>query len=252
MSPQEQSPPVPMHPLLARQYQISRILEYVATHDSLTGLLNKDAWKANIEERIDEGEPFGVAFMDMNSFKRINDEHGHDRGDQVLKEFGEFLASRFHRSGDVLSHERLIAEPDTENTDPSSTLSRWAGDEFGFTFSISDGDRRGIDPATGKTLTVAERVEAEAVYLRAAIAEFVAMQPDDIRKLDFDVSIGTAYWDPGQPVSADQLFSIVDKAMFANKAASKEALEAALPLRKRIAKNLGERLLGYAGFHSRR
>jgi GGDEF domain-containing protein len=212
-----------MHPLLERQMVIAQMFEYVATHDALTGLLNKEAWKSDIEDRINEGQAFGIVFMDMNSFKRINDEHGHDRGDQVLRAFGAFMTSRFNRTGDTLSHERSFFDPESpESVSHSNTLSRWAGDEFGFTFSLSADSRRGIDPRTGEQLTVADRVARESDYLKSVIAEFVAAQPDDIKALDFDISIGSAFWDPENPVSGEQLFNDVDEAMFDHKEAIKE------------------------------
>ena len=56
--------------------------------DGLTGMLNRRALSARIDE-LDEqarltGEPVGIVIGDLDHFKRVNDEHGHARGDSVL------------------------------------------------------------------------------------------------------------------------------------------------------------------------
>lgn len=67
-----------------------------AEEDHLTGLPNRRAFEAVFEEefRIARAstEVLCVAFCDIDHFKRINDEHGHDAGDRVLKVVAECLA----------------------------------------------------------------------------------------------------------------------------------------------------------------
>ena len=57
--------------------------------DHLTGLPNRRAFEARLEREVvaarANGEPLCVAFCDIDRFKRINDTHGHDAGDRVLK-----------------------------------------------------------------------------------------------------------------------------------------------------------------------
>ncbi|MES2535870.1 MAG: GGDEF domain-containing protein [Pseudomonadota bacterium] len=61
---------------------------FLATHDELTGLLNRRAIVEGGERELDVatrlGRPFCVAFIDIDFFKKINDELGHDTGDVVL------------------------------------------------------------------------------------------------------------------------------------------------------------------------
>lgn len=64
-----------------------------ATHDPLTGLLNRTALTRHLEHHTLHELPYPVAVMllDLDYFKLINDEHGHSVGDQVLKRFAALL-----------------------------------------------------------------------------------------------------------------------------------------------------------------
>jgi PAS domain S-box-containing protein/diguanylate cyclase (GGDEF)-like protein len=65
-------------------------LEHLAHHDALTGLPNRRAWDAELARAIacaeHSGQPLAVAVIDLNGFKEINDGHGHDAGDRLLKQ----------------------------------------------------------------------------------------------------------------------------------------------------------------------
>jgi diguanylate cyclase len=67
-----------------------------AEQDHLTGLPNRRAFEATLREETlvarDCGETLSVAFCDIDHFKKINDTHGHDAGDRVLKFVGGLLA----------------------------------------------------------------------------------------------------------------------------------------------------------------
>lgn len=64
--------------------------------DYLTGLPNRRAFEALLEkhyaEARDTGESLSVAFCDIDDFKRINDSHGHEAGDRVIKAIADTLA----------------------------------------------------------------------------------------------------------------------------------------------------------------
>ena len=88
-------------------------LEELALVDPLTRLANRRHTEANLRRRIEEfnryGWPFGVLYIDIDRFKRINDQHGHNIGDKVLK-----LAS--------LTLQNSLR--------PFDFLGRWGGEEF--------------------------------------------------------------------------------------------------------------------------
>ncbi len=73
--------------------------------DQLTGLFNRGAFERRIQEleRADAplAEPIGVVLLDIDHFKGVNDELGHDRGDDVLRSVAETLAAHV-REGDEL------------------------------------------------------------------------------------------------------------------------------------------------------
>ena len=88
----------------ARLYQ--RQIEHLATHDPLTGLLNRYSLYDRLEHAITcsrrDGTQTGVLFMDLNRFKQINDSLGHDRGDMLLEEIAKRL-TRSVREGDTVA-----------------------------------------------------------------------------------------------------------------------------------------------------
>jgi diguanylate cyclase (GGDEF)-like protein/PAS domain S-box-containing protein len=86
---------------------------YLSRHDPLTGLLNR----RSMQERLDEealrnrraGGGYATIMVDIDKFKRFNDEHGHECGDQVL---------------------RLTAETMSSTLRATDSLGRWGGEEF--------------------------------------------------------------------------------------------------------------------------
>tara|TARA_R110001606_G_scaffold29539_3_gene92002 strand:+ start:391 stop:2178 length:1788 start_codon:yes stop_codon:yes gene_type:complete len=84
----------------------------IARTDTATGLMNRLGFDAELEKAIhaakETGKPFGVAFIDVDRFKQINDRFGHAAGDKVLTAVGR----------------RLNELPDV------FAVARWGGDEF--------------------------------------------------------------------------------------------------------------------------
>jgi diguanylate cyclase (GGDEF)-like protein len=70
-------------------------LERLATLDSLTGVPNRRAMEQELQiavaEHRREGTAFGLAMLDLDHFKSINDEHGHEAGDEVLIAFARLV-----------------------------------------------------------------------------------------------------------------------------------------------------------------
>lgn len=88
-------------------------LQKIALFDPLTELGNRRYAEMNLTARFDEmrryGWPFGVLFMDIDHFKAVNDVHGHDIGDEVLK---------------------MVAKTLLNNVRSFDTVNRWGGEEF--------------------------------------------------------------------------------------------------------------------------
>jgi diguanylate cyclase (GGDEF)-like protein len=80
----------------------NRLLEELALTDSLTGLPNRRAiveWAGRqLNSASRHGFSFWAVMADLDNFKSVNDTHGHDSGDEVLKKFGEILKYHSRRS----------------------------------------------------------------------------------------------------------------------------------------------------------
>ncbi len=72
-------------------------LRHEANHDGLTGLLNRIGFRQQIGavmNRADTGEEHvGLLFVDLNDFKNVNDVHGHEAGDELIRQAAERLSS---------------------------------------------------------------------------------------------------------------------------------------------------------------
>lgn len=95
-------------------FLMQRELHYLAQHDSLTGLLNRRAFRRQAEkvwaQAAREGRSVGVLLLDLDRFKQINDEHGHLAGDAALRATGETVREFMRR--------------------PLDCAGRFGGDEF--------------------------------------------------------------------------------------------------------------------------
>lgn len=80
-----------------------------ADHDQLTGLLNRNGLRKFMLSEGFKKQRFGVAILDIDHFKKINDTYGHPAGDDVLREVSKTLSASL-REGDVVA--------------------RWGGEEF--------------------------------------------------------------------------------------------------------------------------
>ncbi|HEY9100365.1 MAG TPA: GGDEF domain-containing protein [Thiobacillus sp.] len=72
-------------------FQAAERLNVDASHDSLTGLLNRRGFEEQIERMNEDDFPAVLGVIDIDHFKKINDEYGHDAGDKALRFLGDYL-----------------------------------------------------------------------------------------------------------------------------------------------------------------
>ena len=95
-------------------------IEYLALHDSLTDLPNRflfhDRLETAVAQSVRTGNMLALLFLDLDDFKDVNDTHGHETGDALLKAVANRLKSYLRESDTVGRH--------------NTTLARIGGDEF--------------------------------------------------------------------------------------------------------------------------
>lgn len=171
----------------AQQQRLSEALQEAkqkAQKDCLTGLYNRNKAKDIIDEWFAEGHENGVLLlMDMDNFKKVNDEKGHPEGDILLKKFADLLVTQF-RGSDLKA--------------------RLGGDEF-IVFMPNKIDMEILETKL-KSFLFACRSELRKYYLEQRVS----------------VSIGIAYVD-NKINSFDELYECADAAMYVAKRRGKDA-----------------------------
>lgn len=139
-----------------------RALEDVVFLDPLTGVANRWYFQQSLEDRLAEqrrqGWPFGLLMVDIDHFKRFNDQHGHLMGDRVLVSMARTLVAACR---------------------PFDLVARWGGEEFAVIALAAD--------AVG--------IVRLAARLKALVAQ--VSSGDRQRPQSVTVSIGAAMAQPG-------------------------------------------------------
>lgn len=176
--------------LLARLAEDQQVLQHEATHDRLTGLLNRAAFLDRAYERARlaraGGGRMAVAYVDLDGFKGLNDRHGHAVGDAVLVAVAERLRGSV-RADDVLA--------------------RFGGDEFTVLFG-----------APGDAVAAAHR----------ALDAFRSPVEVDGVALPVGLSVGIATSDGGV-ADVDELLRHADRALYDAKARGRGRVEVHQP-----------------------
>jgi len=172
---------------ITTQKEQQKQLEHIAHHDALTGLLNRVLLSDRLNQEMIQsrrrGQKLAVVFLDLDGFKAVNDQHGHEIGDQLLVQ----IAGRLRQS---------LREGDT--------IARLGGDEF------------------VAVMTDLEDASAAMPFLNRilqAVAQPVVVNGES---LQVSASLGvTVYPQEEEEVDADQLLRQADQAMYQAKLAGK-------------------------------
>jgi diguanylate cyclase (GGDEF)-like protein len=153
--------------------------------DYLTGVNNRNKLETYLKEKIStstEDKTFSAIMIDLNSFKSINDNFGHDMGDNALRVFAKLLNSCI-RANDFIA--------------------RFGGDEFFIVLDISD------------------RIALEEIVRRINVCVEKYNESNDYPyKLDF--SMGYAVYDYHSHMKVEEFQKQIDILMYKNKQANKE------------------------------
>lgn len=181
-----------------------------ATYDRLTGLHDLLSFEFELDHLITKmpGE-FSLMYVDLDGFKKINDEQGHAAGDEVLKHTSDLLRNLTRTKPDI---------NDPRRRDVVS-IARIGGDEFVLLFP---------EVNSQETLDIIQnRLQSE------------------LHSHGIEASMGGKTHEENE--SAKDLRNSADKKMLENKNYRDRLRYESLPRRKRIAANLGNRALRYAG-----
>lgn len=155
----------------------ARLHEAVASQamsDALTGLPNRRALDIRLEENVQRAaryeRQFAVIMMDLDGFKAINDQYGHGTGDQILRQYAQFITSA-QRASDFLARyggdELLMLLPET-GLDAAQHAAEHIRDRMsGFEFTLPDGNKYKLTVSGGIAIFPTHATSA-ADLLRAA------------------------------------------------------------------------------------
>ncbi len=165
----------------------------LAMVDGLTGLFMRRYFDARIEEEIERskryGTPFSVVMMDVDDFKKLNDEHGHLIGDRVLRSIANTVKAQL-RGVD--------------------TASRYGGEEIAVILPRSD---------MVSSYNVGERI-------RAAIADSrITTDSEPPKVLTVTASFGVASYPESKAVDGEDLIRRADRALYRAKKTGKNRVE---------------------------
>lgn len=160
--------------LILELHSFQRLTEYQANHDLLTGLLNRKAFEDKVENTIEKTKESALLFIDVDTFKSINDTYGHHVGDYVLVE----IATRMQ-----------------ERVSKQASIGRISGDEFIIFFPNY------------------QEKEAVIKVAKALHQGFVSSYECDEFKIHITLSIGITYY-PEHGTTYDELCLKADMAMY--------------------------------------
>jgi len=142
-------------------------IKYQATHDSLTGLVNRNRFseivKDSVESSRDRGELCAVAFMGLDRFKNLNDSLGHKIGDKVLQ---------------------ILSKRISDDSGSGNVVSRIGGDEYAIVMKGIKSRDFAIEKVQHIMSKMREPVSIQGYELFIQVSAGMAFYPDDSSKPD--------------------------------------------------------------------
>ena len=149
-------------------------LRQLALHDELTGLSNRNSLRESIFGLVQKEQHFILVFIDLDGFKAINDNAGHERGDIELQRVGALLTAIFGPIGEV---------------------GRWGGDEF-----IAVLPNQNVEEIAERSERLISQIEEDAITVKTS-------------ELRLSASIGIAEF-PEHSDNLESLVQCADAAMY--------------------------------------
>jgi len=169
--------------LLARELRLRQRAEHelaqLAATDALTGVANRRMLDQSLRHEWfraqRSGKPLSLLMIDADHFKAFNDRHGHQAGDQALRELARVITANVRR--------------------PADLVARYGGEEFSVVLAETD----------------SAGAQQIAEHVRAAVEQLPRMEGDD---RPMTVSIGISTWTVTSEISLEQLLFAADRALY--------------------------------------
>lgn len=153
--------------------QAERELEHLATHDPLTGLLNRQGLQRELHLMVENakasGDGFALLYMDLDGFKAVNDRGGHDVGDRLLRDVGQRLRQGVRQSdlvGRMGGDEFVVLLPCCRNPEAARKVAESLRARLRPSFAMPDGEIA-LDASVGVACFPEDASEPEALLAYA-------------------------------------------------------------------------------------
>jgi len=130
---------------LSQNRNIESKIQFLSKHDPLTGLSNRIALFTKLEDAINRASfnevAMAVILIDINGFKAVNDQYGHDAGDKVLQEIGVRLKNCVFEKDTVArfgDDEFVIIVDGLKNEHDAALVAQKVAEQFSSKFTIGD------------------------------------------------------------------------------------------------------------------
>ena len=177
---------------------------YQATHDSLTGLRNRQAVVDYLDKKLADGEQevslggFALLLLDLDGFKAINDSLGHDAGDALLKQVAMRIAGALRDSDYVArlgGDEFLVVVPQVSDEETAARVGGKLVSALAADYVLGGGGASSITVSIGISMFPKDARERESLMKCADLALYEAKRAGRNRACFFSPTLiaGTRY-----------------------------------------------------------